>query len=116
MYLILFPNVTSLLTKKEDKDMCAFIQRQKNELKGLHGIRLLWKGKGWAIFSTEALSTALGYQFLLTVYLILHVLYASEAMRENGAAWRGCLLGRIWVKEKGEVREEENWLPLVYML
>lgn len=41
MYLILFPNVTSLLTKKEDKDMCAFIQRQKNELKGLHGIRLL---------------------------------------------------------------------------
>lgn len=27
--------------KKEDKDMCAFIQRQKNELKGLHGIRLL---------------------------------------------------------------------------
>lgn len=44
MYLILFPNVTSLLTKKtkrEDKDMCAFIQWQKNELKGLHGIRLL---------------------------------------------------------------------------
>lgn len=66
----------------------------------------------------SSIEHSIGLPFLLIVYLILHFSYVwlnpiPSAMRENGAAWGGCLLGGIWVKEKGEVREEENSLPLV---